>query len=45
MSLPVSVSARRSRASAVVLIVDLVLLLFPPLQWAFAPAWHRSGTT
>lgn len=37
MSLPVSVSSRKRRASAVVLVVDLVLLLFPPLQWAFAP--------
>ncbi|KHK95665.1 hypothetical protein LK09_18500 [Microbacterium mangrovi] len=27
----------RSRARVVILVVDFVLVLFPPLQWAIAP--------
>lgn len=47
MSHPAPAPTTRGRARVVILVVDFVLVLFPPLQWAIAPGpaslWYYLG--
>ncbi|HKT56900.1 MAG TPA: hypothetical protein VJR25_09015 [Microbacterium sp.] len=47
MSHPALAPTTRGRARVVILVVDFVLVLFPPLQWAIAPGpaslWYYLG--
>ena len=47
MSHPAPAPTKRGRARVVILVVDFVLVLFPPLQWAIAPGpaslWYYLG--